>query len=61
MECEVASGNTIPNLAERRCPVWMENVAQVRHIDMQVADVHKPLLSFSWCADMGFESRFGRF
>ena len=26
---------------------------------MQVADVHKPLLSLSRCADMGFESRFG--
>ena len=27
---------------------------------MQTADVHKPLPSFSRCADMGFESRFGR-
>ena len=27
---------------------------------MQVADVHKGLLSLSRCADMGFESRFGR-
>ena len=26
---------------------------------MQVADVHKALLSLSRCADMGFESRFG--
>ena len=27
---------------------------------MQVADVHKPLLSLSRCADVGFESRFGK-
>ena len=27
---------------------------------MQVADVHKALLSLSRCADMGFESRFGK-
>ena len=26
---------------------------------VQVADVHKPLLSLSRCADAGFESRFG--
>ncbi len=31
-----------------------------KHINMQVADVHKALLSLSRCADMGFESRFGR-
>ena len=28
-------------------------------MSMQVADVHKALLSLSRCADMGFESRFG--
>ena len=27
---------------------------------MQVADVHKALLSLGRCADTGFESRFGR-
>jgi hypothetical protein len=40
--------------------MWTENATQPRHINMQVADVHKPLLSLSRCADMGFESRFGR-
>ena len=29
-------------------------------INLQGADVHKALLSLSRCADMGFESRFGR-
>ena len=60
MEYEVADGNTIPNLGERRCLMWTENASGSRHINMQVADVHKPLLSLSRCADMGFESRFGR-
>ena len=29
-------------------------------MNMQVADVHKGLLSLSRCADLGFEGRFGR-
>ena len=28
---------------------------------MQVADVHKPLLSLARFADMGYESRFGKY
>ena len=60
MEYEVADGNTIPNLGERRCIMWTDGAEEARHINLQVADVHKPLLSLSRCADMGFESRFGR-
>ena len=60
MEYEVVDGNTIPNLGERRCLIWTENASGNKHINMQVADVHKPLLSLSRCADMGFESRFGQ-
>ena len=60
MEYEIADGSTIPNLGERRCLMWTEDATQARHINMQVADVHKALLSLSRCADMGFESRFGR-
>ena len=60
LEYEVASGATIKNLGERRCLMWTENASEARHINMQVADVHKALLSLSRCADMGFESRFGR-
>ena len=29
-------------------------------MSMQIADVHKGLLSLSRCADLGFEARFGR-
>ena len=57
---EVADGNEIPNLGERRCVMWTEGSQDARKINLQVADVHKPLLSLSRCADMGFESRFGR-
>ena len=54
---EVADGNEIPNLGERRCLMWTENAGEARKINLQVADVHKALLSLSRCADMGFESR----
>ena len=60
MEYEVANGANIPNLGERRCLMWTENAPMARKLNLQVADVHKPLLSLSRCADMGFESRFGR-
>ena len=60
MMYEVADGNEIPNLGERRCVMWTEGSHDARKINMQVADVHKALLSLSRCADMGFESRFGR-
>jgi hypothetical protein len=59
MEYEVASGESIPNLGERRCEMWTEGAEAPKGISMQVADVHKALLSLSRCADMGFESRFG--
>ena len=60
MEYEVADGRGIPNLGERRCLMWTEGAGEARHVNMQVADVHKGLLSLSRCADMGFEGRFGR-
>ena len=59
MEYEVANGESIPNLGERRCQMWTEGAAEPKLISMQVADVHKALLSLSRCADMGYESRFG--
>ena len=60
LEYEVANGQSIPNLGERRCLVWTENATEVKRMNMQVADVHKGLLSLSRCADLGFEGRFGR-
>ena len=60
MEYEVANGQSNPNLGERRCLVWTEGATEVKKMNMQVADVHKGLLSLSRCADMGFEGRFRR-
>ena len=60
MEYEVANRQHIPNLGERRCMMWTEGASAPRGIVMQVADVHKPLLSLSRCADLGYESRFGK-
>ena len=50
----------MPNLGERRCELWTEGATEAKTITMQVANVHKGLLSLSRCADMGFESRFGK-
>ena len=47
MEYEVANGQSIPNLGERRCLVWTENATEAKRMNMQVADVHKGLLSLS--------------
>ena len=60
VEYEVANGETIPNLGQRDCLLWTENAGSPKQLTMQVADVHKALLSLSRCADMGFESRLGR-
>ena len=59
MEYEVATSESIPNLGEKRCEMWTEGASAPKTISMQVADVHKALLSLSRFADMGFESRFG--
>ena len=60
MEYEVADGSTIPNLGERKCVMWTDGAAAPRQINLQVADVHEPLLSLSRCADMGYDSRSGK-
>ena len=59
LEYEVATGESIPNLGEKRREMWIEGAASPKTITMQVADVQKALHSLSRCADMGFESRFG--
>ena len=59
-EYEVANGQTIPNLGERRCLLMTLDAVAAKKITFQVADVHKPLLSISRCADMGFQCHLGR-
>ena len=60
LEYEVASGEGLPNLGERRYEMWTEGCQATKGITMQVADVHKALLSLNRCADMGYESSLGR-
>ena len=55
VEYEVANGAHIPNLGERRCEMMTIGSNVAKRIVFQVADVHKPLLSISGCADMGFD------
>jgi hypothetical protein len=59
-EYEVANGQSIPNLGERRCEIMTAGSATAKRITFQVADVHKPLLSITACADMGFDCFLGR-
>ena len=53
MKYEVANGQIIPNLGERRCIMWCEGAQEPLGISMQVADIKKPLPSLSRCADLG--------
>ena len=60
IEYEVANSATIPTVGERHCLMWTESSEEVMGIVMQVADVHKPLLSLSRCADLGFHCILGK-
>ena len=40
--------------------MWTEGPTAPRNIAVQVADVHKPLLSLGRCAVAEYESRFGQ-
>ena len=59
VEYEVANGAHIPNLGERRCEMMTVGSVVGKRITFQVADVHKPLLSVTDCADMGFDCYLG--
>ena len=59
-EYEVANGASIPNLGERRCEVMTVGSLAPKRIVFQVAVVHKPLLSISGCADMGYDCFLGK-
>ena len=59
VEYEVANGAHISNLGERRCELMILGPRSCKRIVFQVADVHKPLLSISACADTGFDCHLG--
>ena len=56
VEYEVASGKAVPNLGEKHCEVFAEGGSNSMLMHFQVADIHRPLLSLSRCADQGFRS-----
>ena len=60
MEYEVANAQTIPCLGKRGLKIWSDGAMGPKGMVLQVADVHKPLLSLSRCADPGYESSLGR-
>ena len=59
-EYEVANGESIPNLGQRRCEVMTVGSLAPKKIVFQIAAVHKLLLSISGCADMGFDCYLGK-
>ena len=60
VEYEVANGESIANLGERRCQVMTIGSMAPKRIVFQVADVHKPLLSITACSDMGYDCYLGK-
>ena len=52
---EVANGGHIHNLGEKRYEMMTVGSKISKRIVFQVADVHKPPLSISGCAEMGFD------
>ena len=55
MEYEVANGEGIPNLGEKRCLMMTEDSDIMKKVVFQCADVHKALLSVSHVADLGYD------
>ena len=55
VEYEGANGANIPDLGERRCEMMTVGSVVCKRTAFQVKDVHKPLLSVTDCADMGFD------
>ena len=58
---EVANGETLPNHGERHCLLMTEDSHVCKKIVFQCADIHKPLLSVSRCADLGFQCILGKY
>ena len=59
-EYEVANGEGLFNMGERRCFMMTENSDTMKRIAFQCADVHKPLLSVSRLADQDYECTPGK-
>ena len=60
VEYEVADGGSIQNLGERRCLVGNDHNHTINRLDLQVTEVHKPLLSVAKMVDAGQRVVFDR-
>ena len=60
IQYEVANGESIDNLGEKRCQVMTIGSMSPKKIVFQIADVHKPLLSVTACSDMGYDCYLGK-
>ena len=60
IQYEVANGESIDNLGEKRCQVMTIGSMCPKKIVFQIADVHKPLLSVTACSDMGYDCYLGK-
>ena len=60
VEYEVANGETIPNLGEKRCLMMTAGSNLCKKLTFQVADAHKALLSITKVADLGFDCVLGK-
>ena len=60
LEYEVANGEGLPNLGEKKCLMMTEDSDMMKRVIFQCADVHKALLSVSRVADLGYECVFGK-
>ena len=56
IEYEVASGKAVPNFGEKHCEVHVEGASNPMMMHFQIADIHRPLLSLSKCADQRLRS-----
>ena len=59
-EYEVANGEALPNLGEKRCVMMTEDSSVMKRLTFQCADVHKALLSVSKVADLGYDCLLGQ-
>ena len=57
---EVANGETVPNVGEKRCLAMTQGSRLGKKLTFQCADIHKALLSTVCAADAGYDSWYGK-
>ena len=59
VEYEVASWKAVPSFGERHCEIFCDGAASSMMMQLQVADIHRPLFSLNQAADQEFRSHLG--